>query len=221
MGLIPRGGSSPLQRMCSGGRESGRFFVLDRCRVEIYLQAIYEADGGDTGDPRAPLARAALRLRHQDGGRPLDALLLGRELRPDLSGAAPARARGPDRGRGRAERRPRRGASTSSPTAGRRGARASGCSARHVTVELRDESLLRLFFADDLAARAGARPARGRRHGHEHVPGGAARDRRASRGEDPDFVDLVLRWGIDFNEWGAQWCQEQLEAVGRARRRTA
>ena len=28
-------------------------------------------------------------------------------------------------------------------------------------------------------------------------------------GKDPDFVDLVLRWGIDFNEWGARWCQEQ------------
>ena len=23
-------------------------------------------------------------------------------------------------------------------------------------------------------------------------------------GKDPDFVDLVLRWGIDFNEWGAR-----------------
>ena len=32
-------------------------------------------------------------------------------------------------------------------------------------------------------------------------------------GKDPDFVDLVLRWGIDFNEWGAQWCQEQLERL--------
>jgi hypothetical protein len=32
-------------------------------------------------------------------------------------------------------------------------------------------------------------------------------------GKDPDFVDLVLRWGIDFNEWGARWCQEQLKRL--------
>ena len=35
----------------------------------------------------------------------------------------------------------------------------------------------------------------------------------ARPGEDPPFVDLVLRWGIAFNEWGAQWCEEQLERL--------
>ena len=34
-------------------------------------------------------------------------------------------------------------------------------------------------------------------------------------GEDPPFVDLVLRWGIAFNEWGAQWCEEQLQRLRR------
>src|SRR5207253_1152254 len=49
----------------------------------------------------------ALRLRHKGGGRPLDAFLLGGELWPDLSGAAPARGGRPRRGRGRPERGPR------------------------------------------------------------------------------------------------------------------
>ena len=35
----------------------------------------------------------------------------------------------------------------------------------------------------------------------------------ARPGEDPPFVDLVLRWGIAFNEWGAQWCEEQLQRL--------
>ena len=30
---------------------------------------------------------------------------------------------------------------------------------------------------------------------------------------DPTFDDLVLRWGIDFNEWGAKWCEEQLQQL--------
>jgi hypothetical protein len=32
-------------------------------------------------------------------------------------------------------------------------------------------------------------------------------------GPDPTFVDLVLRWGIDFNEWGAAWCEQQLKRL--------
>ena len=47
-------------------------------------------------------------LRDQGDRRPLDPLLLGGELRPDLPGAPPARARRADRRRGRAERRPAR-----------------------------------------------------------------------------------------------------------------
>ena len=32
-------------------------------------------------------------------------------------------------------------------------------------------------------------------------------------GKDPTFIDLVLHWGIDFNEWGAQWCEQQLRRL--------
>ncbi len=80
---------------------------------------------------------------------------------------------------------------------------------RETTVELRDESLLRLFFADALPREHALLLLEGRRRGHEEYLE-ALRAIDARPGEDPPFVDLVLRWGIAFNEWGAQWCAEQL-----------
>ena len=81
-----------------------------------------------------------------------------------------------------------------------------------VTVELRDESLLRLFFADALPRDHALGLLEARRRGHEEYLAllGAIDERP---GEDPPFVDLVLRWGIAFNEWGARWCAEQLERL--------
>ena len=26
---------------------------------------------------------------------------------------------------------------------------------------------------------------------------------------DPPFVDLVYRWGLDYCEWGIEWCKQQ------------
>jgi DNA-binding PadR family transcriptional regulator len=83
---------------------------------------------------------------------------------------------------------------------------------RDVTVELRDESLLRLFFADALPREQALLLLEGRKHGHEEFLE-VLRAIDARPGEDPAFVDLVLRWGIAFNEWGAQWCAEQLERL--------
>src|SRR6478735_384607 len=80
------------------------------------------------------------------------------------------------------------------------------------TVELRDESLLRLFFADAIPREYGLMLLEGRKLGHEaYLEELRAIDARP--GEDPPFVDLVLRWGIAFNEWGAQWCEEQLQRL--------
>ena len=81
-----------------------------------------------------------------------------------------------------------------------------------VTIELRDESLLRLFFADALPREQGLMLLEGRRRGHERYLE-TLRAIDARPGEDPPFVDLVLRWGIAFNEWGASWCEEQLERL--------
>lgn len=81
-----------------------------------------------------------------------------------------------------------------------------------VTIELRDESLLRLFFADALPRERALMLLEGRKRGHEQYLE-TLRAIDARPGQDPPFVDLVLRWGIAFNEWGAQWCQQQLERL--------
>src|SRR3954449_7319452 len=74
---------------------------------------------------------------------------------------------------------------------------------RETTIELRDESLLRLFFADALPREQALALLEGRRQGHEeYLRVLRAIDERPGEGEDPPFVDLVLRWGIAFNEWG-------------------
>jgi PadR family transcriptional regulator AphA len=80
------------------------------------------------------------------------------------------------------------------------------------TVELRDESLLRLFFADNLPREDALLLLEGRKRGHEtYLELLRAIDARPGR--DTDFIDLVLRWGIDFHEWGARWCDEQLKLL--------
>src|SRR5712691_2840899 len=83
---------------------------------------------------------------------------------------------------------------------------------RSVTIELRDESLLRLIFADALPREQALGLLEGRRRGHEQFLE-VLRAIDARPGQDPPFVDLVLRWGIDFNEWGAEWCTKQLHRL--------
>lgn len=83
-----------------------------------------------------------------------------------------------------------------------------------VTIELRDESLLRLFFSDALPREQALGLLEARKRGHEeYLDVLHAIDARP--GEDPDFVDLVVRWGIDFNDWGRRWCEQQLRRLRR------
>jgi DNA-binding PadR family transcriptional regulator len=82
-----------------------------------------------------------------------------------------------------------------------------------VTVELRDESLLRLFFADALPREEALGLIEGRRRGFQQVLE-RLREIDARPGEDPPFVDLVLRWGLAYTEWETQWCAQQLERLG-------
>jgi DNA-binding PadR family transcriptional regulator len=86
---------------------------------------------------------------------------------------------------------------------------------RETTIELRDESLLRLFFADAAPLELGLGLLQARQRGHEYHLG-ILRSLAELPGDDPPFVDLVLRWGIAFHEWGARWCEEE-----RARLETA
>lgn len=83
---------------------------------------------------------------------------------------------------------------------------------REVTIELRDESLLRLFFADVLPRdhALGLLEARARGHA-EFLETLRAIDARP--GVDPPFIDLVLRWGIAFNEFGARWCEQEAKRL--------
>lgn len=82
-----------------------------------------------------------------------------------------------------------------------------------VTIELRDESLLRLFFADALPHEQALQLLEGRKRGHQEYLEVLRAIQALPGGPDPTYVDLVLRWGIDFNEWGARWCEEQLERL--------
>ena len=74
--------------------------------------------------------------------------------------------------------------------------------------ELRDENLLKLFFADALPAEQALEHLRQRRLGHQQVLE-FLRGLDAQPGEDPPFVDLVLRYGIAYTEFNVAWCEEQ------------
>jgi len=75
------------------------------------------------------------------------------------------------------------------------------------TYEMREEGLLKLFFAGVLPREEAAEILRSMR---EHRVGLAERLRKmepnAIAKEDP-FPLIVLRGGIEFNEWFADWCE--------------
>jgi DNA-binding PadR family transcriptional regulator len=74
--------------------------------------------------------------------------------------------------------------------------------------ELRDESLLKLFFADALPREQAIEQLRMRRVGHEEFLR-LLREIEARAGDDPAFVDLVLHYGIAYAEFNVAWCREQ------------
>jgi PadR family transcriptional regulator, regulatory protein AphA len=79
---------------------------------------------------------------------------------------------------------------------------------RETRIELRDESLLRLFFADALPADEALGLLAARREGYR-----AMLDYLRSLDDggepDPPFIDLVYRWGMDYCAWGIEWCDRQ------------
>jgi PadR family transcriptional regulator, regulatory protein AphA len=82
-------------------------------------------------------------------------------------------------------------------------------------IELRDESLLRLFFADALPAEEGLGLLAARREGYRQMLG-YLRSLDDGTGPDPTFVDLVYRWALDYCEWGIEWCDRQERRLRRA-----
>jgi PadR family transcriptional regulator AphA len=73
-------------------------------------------------------------------------------------------------------------------------------------VEMRDESLLRLFFADTLPSEDALGLLRARGRGYAEM---LAYMRTIPEGAEHPFVDLVRRWAVDYCEWGVEWCARQ------------
>ena len=88
--------------------------------------------------------------------------------------------------------------------------------------EARDEGLLKLFFAAAGGTEAAMRALDAKRREHERV---LARLEEVEATGPPDgFAYHVLRYGIEFNEWMASWCERtarELESERRASRRSA
>src|SRR3954452_14348168 len=82
-------------------------------------------------------------------------------------------------------------------------------------IELRDESLLRLFFADTLPRQDALGLLHARREGYRGMLA-YLRSLDDGTGADPEFVDLVYRWGLDYCEWGIEWCERQERRLRRA-----
>jgi PadR family transcriptional regulator AphA len=81
-------------------------------------------------------------------------------------------------------------------------------------IEMRDESLLRLFFADTLPRDEALGLLAARREGYRMMLG-YLRSLDDGQGADPPFVDLVYRWGLDYCEWGIDWCDRQERRLRR------
>jgi len=82
-------------------------------------------------------------------------------------------------------------------------------------IEMRDESLLRLFFADALPRDEALGLLSARREGYRMMLA-YLRGLDDGEGPDPPFVDLVYRWGLDYCEWGIEWCDRQERRLRRA-----
>jgi DNA-binding PadR family transcriptional regulator len=88
--------------------------------------------------------------------------------------------------------------------------------------ELRDEGLLKLFFADAAGGDSAAATLEAKRRHHaqivEHLT------EIEATGKPEGYAYLVLRYGIEFNEWMAGWCERTkraLEDEAATERRTA
>jgi DNA-binding PadR family transcriptional regulator len=87
---------------------------------------------------------------------------------------------------------------------------------RETRVELRDESLLRLFFCDTLPREQALTLLAGRREGYRQMLRYLRSLDDGSGQPDPPFVDLVYRWGVDYCEWGIEWCDQQERRLRQA-----
>jgi DNA-binding PadR family transcriptional regulator len=80
--------------------------------------------------------------------------------------------------------------------------------ARETRIELRDESLLRLFFSDTLPRGEALGLLAARREGYRQMLD-YLESLDDGTGPDPPFIDLVYRWGLEYCRWGVEWCERQ------------
>lgn len=88
--------------------------------------------------------------------------------------------------------------------------------------ELRDEGLLKLFFAEAGGTDAAIQALDSKRREHERVL--AHLQSIKAKGGPDGFAGLVLRYGIDCNRWQAEWCEatiRELEEEMTPERRSA
>jgi PadR family transcriptional regulator AphA len=83
---------------------------------------------------------------------------------------------------------------------------------RPQTFELRDEGLLKLFLAS--AAPETATIALEAKRAYHEDKLAQLREIEAS-GKAEGFTELVLRHGIDLNEWESAWCEREMERLRR------
>jgi PadR family transcriptional regulator AphA len=97
---------------------------------------------------------------------------------------------------------------------GQRGLR-EWLSGRETRIEMRDESLLRLFFSDTVPCEHGLGLLAARREGYRQMLD-YLRSLDDDTGPDPPFVDLVYRWALDYCQWGIEWCDRQERRLRQA-----
>ena len=86
------------------------------------------------------------------------------------------------------------------------------------TFELRDEGLLKLFFAS-ASPSAGIEALRAKGRQHSQVVA-ELREIEAG-GSTAGFAHQVLRYGIECNEWAAAWCERTAAELERSQREAA
>ncbi len=84
-------------------------------------------------------------------------------------------------------------------------------------LELRHEGMLKVFFADALPAgeRASTLRAMVAQHREHAAQLELTKESLEAEGErdESSWCDLVLRFGLDFNEWVIDWCEREIAAA--------
>jgi PadR family transcriptional regulator AphA len=81
--------------------------------------------------------------------------------------------------------------------------------------ETRDETMLKIFFADAVGEGATERALEQKRDHHRDLAARlrALQEEKEERGETPESAFRTLRLGIDWNDWVAGWCERELADV--------